>query len=92
MPTDPAASTTVPDAHDPAKTHPPVMLTTDLALRMDPVYEPISRRFHENPAEFADAFARAWFKLTHRDMGPLSRYLGPWCRARRCSGRTRFPR
>ena len=67
---------TVPDAHDPSKRHAPVMLTTDLALRMDPIYEPISRRFHENPQEFADAFARAWFKLTHRDMGPISRYLG----------------
>ena len=68
---------TVPDAHDPSKKHTPVMLTTDLALRMDPIYEPISRRFFENPDEFADAFARAWFKLTHRDMGPISRYLGP---------------
>ena len=77
IPTDPAAQDAVPDPHDPAKKHPPVMLTTDLALRMDPIYEPISRRFHENPAEFADAFARAWFKLTHRDMGPVSRYLGP---------------
>jgi catalase-peroxidase len=77
VPTDPAASTTVPDPHDPAKTHAPVMLTTDLALRMDPIYEPISRRFLENPQEFAQAFARAWFKLTHRDMGPVSRYLGP---------------
>lgn len=67
----------VPDAHDPNKTHAPFMLTTDLALRFDPVYEPISRRFYENPDEFADAFARAWFKLTHRDMGPRSRYLGP---------------
>jgi catalase-peroxidase len=76
-PTDPAAADTVTDAHDPSKKHPPVMLTTDLALRMDPVYEPISRRFHEHPDEFADAFARAWFKLTHRDMGPVSRYLGP---------------
>ena len=76
IPTDPAAAAAVPDAHDPSKKHPPVMLTTDLALRMDPIYEPISRRFHENPAEFADAFARAWFKLTHRDMGPRSRYLG----------------
>ena len=75
-PTDPAAKTTVPDAHDASKTHAPMMLTTDLALRMDPIYEPISRRFHENPAEFADAFARAWFKLTHRDMGPRGRYLG----------------
>jgi len=67
----------VPDAHDPTKRHAPAMLTTDLALRFDPAYEKISRRFHENPDQFADAFARAWFKLTHRDMGPLSRYLGP---------------
>ncbi len=64
-------------AHDPAKRHSPVMLTTDLALRMDPIYEPISRRFLENPEELADAFAKAWFKLTHRDMGPITRYLGP---------------
>jgi catalase-peroxidase len=77
VPTDPAAASTVPDAHDPSKTHAPIMLTTDLALRMDPIYEPISRRFLENPDELADAFARAWFKLTHRDMGPVSRYLGP---------------
>jgi catalase-peroxidase len=75
--TDPAAADTVPDPHDPSATRAPVMLTTDLALRMDPIYEPISRRFHENPDQFADAFARAWFKLTHRDMGPVSRYLGP---------------
>lgn len=68
---------TVPDAHDPNKRNPPVMLTTDLALRLDPAYEKISRRFFENPDEFADAFARAWFKLTHRDMGPRARYLGP---------------
>jgi len=68
---------TVPDAHDPSKKHAPFMLTTDLALRMDPIYEPISRRFHENPEAFADAFSRAWFKLTHRDMGPITRYLGP---------------
>ena len=68
---------TVPDAHDPSKSHAPFMLTTDLSLRMDPTYEPISRRFYENPDEFADAFARAWYKLTHRDMGPKSRYLGP---------------
>jgi catalase-peroxidase len=77
IPTDPAAEGTVPDPHDPAKSHTPVMLTTDLALRMDPIYEPISRRFYENPQEFADAFARAWFKLVHRDMGPVARYLGP---------------
>jgi catalase-peroxidase len=77
VPTDPAAKNAVPDPHDPSKTQAPVMLTTDLALRMDPIYEPISRRFLENPDEFADAFARAWFKLTHRDMGPISRYLGP---------------
>jgi catalase-peroxidase len=68
---------TVPDAHDPSKRHQPTMLTSDLALRMDPVYEKISRRFLEHPEELADAFARAWFKLTHRDMGPISRYLGP---------------
>jgi catalase-peroxidase len=77
VPTDPAAQSVVPDPHDPAKRHAPVMLTTDLALRVDPLYEPIARRFHENPQELADAFARAWFKLTHRDMGPRSRYLGP---------------
>ncbi|MFN8157890.1 MAG: catalase/peroxidase HPI [Candidatus Nanopelagicales bacterium] len=76
-PTDPAAAELVPDAHDPAKRHAPMMLTTDLALRVDPVYEEISRRFYENPDQFADAFARAWFKLTHRDMGPIGRYLGP---------------
>jgi catalase-peroxidase len=77
VPTDPAAADTVPDAHDASKTHAPIMLTTDLAMRMDPIYERISRRFYENPDEFADAFARAWYKLTHRDMGPVSRYLGP---------------
>ena len=77
IPTDPAAATVVPDPHDPAKRHAPVMLTTDIALRVDPVYEPIARRFHADPKVFADAFARAWFKLTHRDMGPISRYLGP---------------
>jgi catalase-peroxidase len=67
----------IPDAHDPAKKHPPMMTTADLSLRFDPIYEPISRRFHKDPAAFADAFARAWFKLTHRDMGPKARYLGP---------------
>jgi catalase-peroxidase len=72
-----AGTGTVPDAHDPSKRHAPSMLTTDLALRFDPVYEKISRRFYEHPDQFADAFARAWFKLTHRDMGPVSRYLGP---------------
>ncbi|MFI8103903.1 catalase/peroxidase HPI [Streptomyces sp. NPDC086023] len=77
-PTDPAAQGTVPDAHDTSKRHAPMMLTTDLALKMDPVYEPIARRFHQNPDQLADAFARAWYKLLHRDMGPLSRYLGPW--------------
>ncbi len=72
-----SAQGTVPDAHDPSKTHAPVMLTTDLSLKVDPIYGPISRRFYENPDEFADAFAKAWYKLTHRDMGPVSRYLGP---------------
>jgi catalase-peroxidase len=72
-----AGNGTVPDAHDPSKRHSPSMLTTDLALRLDPVYEKISRRFYEHPDQFADAFARAWFKLTHRDMGPIVRYLGP---------------
>ncbi|HXL13181.1 MAG TPA: catalase/peroxidase HPI [Bradyrhizobium sp.] len=72
-----AGAGTVPDAHDPSKRHAPSMLTTDLALRLDPAYEKISRRFYQNPAQFADAFARAWFKLTHRDMGPIVRYLGP---------------
>ncbi|MGH8650536.1 MAG: peroxidase family protein, partial [Burkholderiales bacterium] len=72
-----AGAGTVPDAHDPSKRHAPSMLTTDLALRFDPAYKKISRRFHENPDQFADAFARAWFKLTHRDMGPRARYLGP---------------
>jgi len=70
-------ASTIPDAHDPARRHPPTMLTTDLSLRFDPAYEKISRRFLEHPEQFADAFARAWFKLTHRDMGPKSRYLGP---------------
>jgi len=76
IPTDPAAADTVPDAHDPSERYAPIMTTADLALRMDPIYGPISKQFHENPEEFADAFARAWFKLTHRDMGPRSRYLG----------------
>src|SRR6185437_10653908 len=71
------AAATIPDAHDTSKKHVPTMLTTDLSLRFDPVYEKISRRFYEHPDEFADAFARAWFKLTHRDMGPIMRYLGP---------------
>ena len=71
------APATIPDAHDPSKRRKPTMLTTDLSLRVDPVYEKISRRFYEDPALFADAFAKAWFKLTHRDMGPISRYLGP---------------
>ncbi len=75
-PTDPAAKTTVPDAHDPTKTHAPMMTTADMALKKDPAYLKISKRFHENPDQFADAFARAWYKLTHRDMGPRSRYLG----------------
>jgi catalase-peroxidase len=75
-PKDNGGAGTVPDAHDPAKSHAPFMLTTDLSMRMDPDYERVSRRFHENPDEFADAFARAWFKLTHRDMGPKARYLG----------------
>ncbi len=73
----PEAQGTVPDAHDPSKRHAPMMLTTDLALKVDPSYGPISKRYYENPAEFADAFARAWYKLMHRDMGPRSRYLGP---------------
>lgn len=76
-PTDPAATDTVQDAHDPNKRHPPMMTTADLSLRYDPIYKPIAERFRDHPEEFADAFARAWFKLTHRDMGPRSRYLGP---------------
>ncbi len=76
-PKDASAAGTVPDAHDPSKRHAPMMSTADLALRMDPAYEKIARRFRENPQELADAFAKAWYKLTHRDMGPLSRYLGP---------------
>lgn len=77
VPTDPAAANAVPDAHDPTKRHAPIMTTADLALRMDPSYKTIAKRYQEDPEAFADAFARAWFKLTHRDMGPLSRYLGP---------------
>ena len=77
-PTNPEAQNTVPDAHDASKRHAPMMLTTDLALRQDPIYGPISRRFYENPDELAEAFAKAWYKLLHRDMGPVSRYLGPW--------------
>ena len=75
-PKDPAAAATVPDAHDPAKRHAPMMTTADMALRVDPIYRPISKRFHEHPDQLAAAFARAWFKLTHRDMGPRPRYLG----------------
>jgi catalase-peroxidase len=77
-PKDPAAEGTVPDAHDPSKRHAPIMLTTDLALKVDPVYGPIAKRFHEHPEELAEAFAKAWYKLLHRDMGPVTRYLGPW--------------
>src|SRR5579872_126294 len=76
-PKEAAAQGTVPDAHDPSKKHAPMMFTTDLALRLDPIYAPISKRFHEHPDQFADAFARAWYKLTHRDMGPVARLLGP---------------
>ncbi|UUY51656.1 catalase/peroxidase HPI [Streptomyces yangpuensis] len=77
-PKDASAQGTVPDAHDPSKRHAPMMLTTDLALKLDPVYAPISKSFHENPDKLAEAFAKAWYKLLHRDMGPISRYLGPW--------------
>jgi len=77
-PKDGGGAGTVPDAHDPVRTHAPIMLTTDLALRMDPLYAPISKRFHENPDQFELAFAKAWYKLTHRDMGPRTRSLGPW--------------
>jgi catalase-peroxidase len=77
QPKEGAGAGSVPDAHDPTKRHAPTMLTTDIALRVDPIYEPISRHFYEHPDQFADAFARAWFKLTHRDMGPRARYLGP---------------
>ncbi|HET8618632.1 MAG TPA: catalase/peroxidase HPI [Acidimicrobiales bacterium] len=77
-PTDASARDDVPDAHDPSKRHAPMMLTTDLSLKLDPIYEPIARRFHENPDQLAEAFAKAWYKLLHRDMGPIERYLGPW--------------
>jgi catalase-peroxidase len=77
-PKNPEAQGTVPDAHDPAKRHAPMMLTSDIALKVDPIYGPITKRFHENPDQLADAFAKAWYKLLHRDMGPVSRYLGPW--------------
>jgi catalase-peroxidase len=78
VPKNPEAQGTVPDAHDPSKRHTPVMLTTDLSLKLDPIYGPISKHFYENPDELAEAFAKAWYKLLHRDMGPISRYLGPW--------------
>jgi catalase-peroxidase len=77
-PTDPAAQGAVPDAHDPSRRHGPMMLTTDLALKFDPIYGPIAKRFHEHPEQLAEAFAKAWYKLLHRDMGPVTRYLGPW--------------
>jgi catalase-peroxidase len=77
VPKDGAGQGTVPDAHDPSKSHAPIMFTTDLALKVDPIYGPIAKRFHENPKQFEEAFAKAWFKLTHRDMGPVTRYLGP---------------
>ncbi|HKT78928.1 MAG TPA: peroxidase family protein, partial [Vicinamibacterales bacterium] len=77
-PSNPEAKGTVPDAHDPSKRHAPMMLTTDLALRTDPAYAAITKRFHEHPEQLAEAFAKAWYKLLHRDMGPVSRYLGPW--------------
>jgi catalase-peroxidase len=79
-PKDPEAQGTVPDAHDPSKRHAPMMLTTDLSLKLDPIYAPIAKRFHEHPDQLEDAFAKAWYKLLHRDMGPVSRYLGPWVR------------
>ena len=85
-----AGAGTVPDAYDPSKRHAPSMLTTDLSLRLDPAYAKISRRFHENPEEFADAFAKAWYKLTHRDMGPISRYLGPLVPKEPNCGKTLF--
>ena len=91
-PKDAAAQGTVPDAHDPSKKHAPMMFTTDLALRMDPIYAPISKRFHENPDEFAEAFAKAWYKLTHRDMGPrLAAASARWFPPSRSCGKTRSP-
>jgi catalase-peroxidase len=92
QPREGAGAGTVPDAHDPEKRHAPFMLTTDISLKVDPIYEKISRHFLENPDELADAFARAWYKLTHRDMGPLSRYLGPDVPLKNSSGKTRFLR
>jgi catalase-peroxidase len=77
-PTDPSARDTVPDAHDPSKRHAPMMLTTDLSMKLDPIYGPMTKRFHEHPEEMAAAFAKAWYKLIHRDMGPVTRFLGPW--------------
>jgi catalase-peroxidase len=77
-PKDPEAQDTVPDAHDPSRRHAPMMLTTDIALKVDPIYGPIAKRFYENPDQLAEAFAKAWFKLLHRDLGPVTRYLGPW--------------
>ena len=91
IPTDPAAGDIVPDAHDAAQRHAPIMTTADLALRTDPAYREISERFHKDPAAFADAFARAWYKLTHRDMGPYECGLAPLCPQSRSHGRTRFP-
>ena len=78
IPKDDLGADSVPDAHEPGKNHAPIMLTTDISMREDPIYGPISKHFYENPDQFADAFARAWFKLTHRDMGPRKRYLGPF--------------
>ena len=78
IPEDHRAQDTVPDAHDPAKRHSPMMLTTDIALKVDPVYRPIAKRFQENPGELAKVFAETWYKLLHRDMGPVTRFLGPW--------------
>ena len=90
-PKDACAVATVPDAHDPSKKHAPMMFTTDLALRMDPIYAPIAKRFHENPDEFADAFAKAWYKLTHRDMGPVRGFSARWFPRSRSCGKTLSP-